>query len=375
LPEHPVVIFLTIDALRADMFLNRRHDRSIPTLAELRDTSVNFSMARTPGSQTVVTLTSLFAGTYFSQQYWTRRPGVRDLWPHEDRSVRFPELLTNAGVNTVTFATAKMFTNDYGMVRGFTHSRYVKGPRKWYAYSHQVIPRLNKVLRKLGSDESLFAYMHLLDAHYTMSPLGKKLPRRKRFVRNLAAVDRQLKKLLRTLRSRKLLERTALIISADHGEGFGQHGTKYHCENLYEELVRVPLLMKLPGVERRNVSEPVSLIDMGPTVLDLMGLPTPGHYMGQSLTGFLRGESPRLTRPIVAEGRLKKSLVFTDGHKVVVDDRHHTVELYDLIRDPREKHNLFEKGSPLAVERLLLLRKFFSVHTIQRAGYKVPYRF
>jgi hypothetical protein len=375
LPKNGIVILLTIDALRADMLLGRRWDASLPTLARLRDTSVNFTRARTPGSQTVVTLSSLFMGTYFSQQYWTRRPGVRDLWPHEDRSPRFPAILTEAGVKTVTFATAKMFTNDYGMVSGFERNRYVKGPRRWYAYSHQVIPLLKKKLRKLGRKESLFAYIHLLDAHYTMSPFGKKLPRKQRFVRNLAAIDRQLAKLIATLRARKLLGRTALIVTADHGEGFGQHGTKYHCETLYEELLHVPLLMKLPGVKRRTVSTPVSIIDLGPTILDLFRLPTPGHYMGQSLTGFLRGESPELTRPIVAEGRLKKSLVFEDGHKIIVDDRHHTVELYDLIRDPRELNNLYEENNPLAVERLVLLRKFFAAHTIQRAGYKVPYRY
>src|SRR5690606_4974726 len=108
----------------------------------------------------------------------------------------------------------------------------------------------------------------------------------------------------------------------------------------------------------------------GPTVLDMFGLPTPPHFLGQSLVGFLRSDDPLLTRPIIAEGRLKKSWVFDDGFKLIVDDRTSTVELYDLKEDPKELVNVFDT-EPTANARLATLRTFFDVHQIRRKGYKI----
>ncbi len=373
LPRNAIVILITVDSFRADMFYGGRYDADIPALARFRDHSVDFRMARTPGAQTVTTVAALFAGKYFSQQYWSRIPRVRDLWPHRDPTVRFSQILMLAGVKTWTAATTKFLTNRYGLVRGFLHDRHKPGPGKWYAYASQVMPRLRKLLRKHG-DGPLFAYVHLLDAHYTMSPLGKGLPREKQFVKNLGLIDRQIGPLLDTIARRSLEKRTAVIIAGDHGEAFGQHGIRYHSKTLYEELLRVPLMIMLPNVAPRKVRTPASIIDLGPTILDLMGEPTPAHFMGQSLTGFLRGQNPELTRPIIAEGHLKKALVFPDGYKVIADDRHNTVELYDLHRDRREGRNLYRDDSPLAIERLKILRKFFRVHTIRMPGYEVPFR-
>ena len=143
---------------------------------------------------------------------------------------------------------------------------------------------------------------------------------------------------------------------------------------MYEELIRVPLFIKIPGVAPRKVNTPVALVDLGPTILDLVGLPTPGYNMGQSLVPFLRGQTPKLNRPILAETRLKKSLVMDDGYKVIIDDRSHTTEVYNLNADPNETRNLYDgPGSPDA-SRVDLLRFFFDIHTIRRPGYVIPYR-
>jgi hypothetical protein len=70
---HPLVILLTIDALRADVILSRTHDRKLANLAELRDESASFELARSPSPSTLTTVTSLFAGKYYSQLYWTEQ--------------------------------------------------------------------------------------------------------------------------------------------------------------------------------------------------------------------------------------------------------------------------------------------------------------
>lgn len=134
------------------------------------------------------------------------------------------------------------------------------------------------------------------------------------------------------------------------------------------------MFIKIPGLAARKVDTPVTLADLGPTILDLVGLSTPGFNMGQSLVPFLRGQNPKLNRPIIAETRLKKSLVMDDNYKVIVDDRLHTAEVYNLNADPNEMRNLYDgPGSPDA-PRVDLLRFFFDIHTIRRPGYTIPYR-
>ena len=138
-----------------------------------------------------------------------------------------------------------------------------------------------------------------------------------------------------------IADRTALIVAADHGEAFGQHDTKYHTVTLYEELIRVPLFMRVPGAAPRRVTQPVSLLDLGPTILDMYGVSTPGSFFGQSLAPFLRGENPTLTRPIGAE-RIYTRALMLGSRKVIVDSEKGSREIYDLAKDPQETHNLVD---------------------------------
>jgi arylsulfatase A-like enzyme len=371
LPEDPVVILFTIDSLRADVLGQREHDHRLPQLARLRDESLEFTAARAPGSQTVYTIGQMFMGTYYSMQYWTKYPGFRDLWPHEDETVRFPELLTDAGVPTVNFATTKWLGNAHGLVRGFAEDTFVEPRGTLYSLTAQTVPRIIERLEQ-HRGEPLFVFTHALDAHFRVSP-RKNSNTFERYLSNLELVDESLGALRTAIDRLGIAERTVLIVSSDHGEAFGEHDTTRHRSTLYDELLRVPLLIHAPGIEPRKIETAVSLIDLGPTILDLFGQPTPGHFMGQSLAAFLEGVEPKLTRPIVAEGRLKKVMIFPDERKVIVDDRHNTSELYDLRRDPGELENLID-ASPRASERVQVLRAFFEVHEIQREGYQVPYR-
>ena len=371
IPDDAIVILLTIDSLRADVLSEGEYDERLPHLAQLRDTSLDFTVARTPGSQTVYTIAQFFMGTYYSMQYWTKHPDIRDLWPHEDETVRFPELLADAGIPTVNFATTKWLGNEHGIVRGFTEDVFVEPAGTRYALTAQTVPRIIERLEQHAGGP-LFIYTHALDAHYTVSP-KKAADSFERYLSNLELVDASIGDLRAAIDRLGLAERTILIVSSDHGEAFGEHDTTRHRSTLYEELLRVPLLIHGPGVDPRAIDLPVSLMDLGPTILDIFGRPTPGSFMGQSLAAFLRGGRPRISRPIVAEGRLKKALFFPEGLKVIVDDRHNTSEVYDLKRDPSELENLLD-ASARASERVQVLRAFFEVHEIQREGYTVPFR-
>jgi hypothetical protein len=370
LPPNGIVLVLSVDAFRADVLRSPEAAKKLPNFARLSDEGVDFANARSPSSQTAATLTSVFSSTYFSQQLWTRAPFDKNgIWPHDDPNVRFPEVLAKAGIPTVTFSASKWLLNRWGCVRGFTEESTIKPTKSYYAHAE---PTMNAILKRLKAVQGgpLFLFVHFLDPHAPYDLSKEKGSPTDRWLGELSMVDAQVGRLRGWIDASPLADRTAIIIMSDHGEAFGEHNTTQHSKTLYDELIRVPFLIHVPGVKPRRVQEPVTLMDLGPTVLDLMGQPTPAQFMGESLVSFLRGEDAELTRPILAEGRLKQSLVMPNGMKVIVDNKANSVELYDLTTDPGELNTLADTHR--LKEPLFLLRQFFRVHT--RPNYTVPYR-
>jgi arylsulfatase A-like enzyme len=229
-------------------------------------------------------------------------------------------------------------------------------------------------LRGLG-DQPAFGWIQLMDPHAPYKRGKPGSPPWNRYLAEVEHVDELIGNLALAIADKELRSRTYLIVSADHGEAFGEHNTKAHAHTVYEELVRVPFIVIGPGIEPRVIAEPVSLIDVGPTVLDLFGLHTPGHMMGQSLVPLLRGRNVQLSRPIVIDaGRRKQAIVGRDGLKAIRNLRQKTTELYDLNVDPNEAENLVETRPEEATRRLGELAGFFGVHELKKPGYTVPAR-
>lgn len=368
--DNPIVILLTIDCLRADVVNSRQHDALLPGLGSFRNGSVSFGNARSTAPGTISSLASIFTSTHFSQQYWVPAGATKNPFP--DDHVRFTEILSQAGITTVTFIGAPGLHPSFGLMRGFKELSDVRQVRGKYATAEALMTAAMKRLRK-ATDEKVFLHLHFLDAHAPYDLGVQSGTQFDRYLSELVLVDRQLSRLKQFIFAEGLADRTLLIITADHGEAFGEHGTYRHSSTIYDELLRVPLLFWRSKQSGRIPSEPVSLIDLGPTILDAFGVPTPGHFMGQSLVPFLRGESPKLTRPILAEARLKQALVLPNGYKVIVDNRVNTVELYNLRNDPDELNSLAEDEELLSGP-LSLLRQFYDVHRNPTPGYTPPYR-
>lgn len=376
LADAPIIVLITIDAVRADVLQTPRHLERLPNLRDLKQQGLYFAQARAPGSQTVTSLSGVFSGRYFSQQYWTKHPSVGYLFLGDDQPARFPELLQAAGYETHTAAATYFLVNTFGIVRGFEHEQFIKLPGihlSDYTPGRRLTARLLDALEK-ARDEPLFLFAHYLDTHFPYKAGGTGGSAFERYLRAIAYVDRELGTLRRKLEELDLWQRTLLIVASDHGEAFGEHNSHHHATTLYEEQLHVPLIMVAPWLSPRSIDSMVSLVDLGPTLLDLAGQSTPGHFMGQSLVPLLKGEPANFSRPIVAEGRLKKALYFPDGYKLIVDDRLGTEELYDLTRDPKELKNLIDEPDADAERRIDSLRRFFRVHTLTRPGYEVPYR-
>ena len=372
----PIVILFVVDALRADVVAGGAHADLLPNIEALRRESVEFTMARAPASGTIWTITSLFSSRYYSQLYWTPKPGAAPTraYPHEDPSVRFPEILTQADVDTFTVTPMPDIENEggpFGVTRGVVEESLIQGPKQDQGAA-QLAALLARV-RRPGT-RPLFAYAHFLDAHAPYDAGSGNDPFA-RYLAEVAQVDAYLGTFRAALAKAGLADRTILVLAADHGEAFGEHQTTWHAVSVYEELLRVPLLVHVPGLASRQVATPVSLLDLGPTVLDLFGQPTPGTYMGQSLVPFLRGATPVLTRTIAAEtGRLQRTVVSPDGFKVIEDLRRDTLEAYDLATDPGELVDVVDDPDPRVEARVREMREFFGRNALRREGYRPPYR-
>lgn len=369
----PVVVLLSIDSMRGDLLTQPENAAYMPNLLELARQGANFSTARAPGSMTKYTLGAVSSGKYFSQQYWS---GKKNRWPSEDPSVHLASVLSAGGAFTVAFPATDWLQNGHGVLRGFEQSRF-EGDRlpvrdsPWTdgkALTAQLISQLEQ-----NADRPAFYWVHYLDSHHPYFRSGRRGSKFERYLRSLRVVDGYLGEVRDAIGRLGLAERALLMVIADHGEAFGDHDSVFHGSSLYEELVRVPLVVAGPGVVARPIDVPVSLIDLGPTILDWFGLATPASFMGQSLLPLLLGESRQFTRPIVAETRLMQSMSFPDGYKVIRDLRRDTLELYDLKTDPGELNNLSDQIDPDHDEHVLLLRSFFQVHTYRENGYRVPY--
>jgi arylsulfatase A-like enzyme len=168
----------------------------------------------------------------------------------------------------------------------------------------------------------------------------------------VAYTDRQVGRLLDHLRGRGLYDPAVIVLAADHGEEYLDHGRIGHTKTLFDELLRVPLILKVPGVPPRVEPGPVALVDVFPTLLDALGLPAPAGLVGRSLL-----ETPDPERPIYAETSRQARLrsVVVGREKLVRDLASGRDRLFDLQDDPAERRDLAaaRPGHAAALGRLL----------------------
>jgi len=172
-------------------------------------------------------------------------------------------------------------------------------------------------------------------------------------------VDYAIKLLLEELSEMNILNDTFIIITADHGEEFREHGDfAHHHAKLYDEIIRVPLIISNSEYRNVEIDEPVSLLDVAPTILDLLGIPKNESFQGRSLVPIIRGE--RKSSGIISEGlqKGKRSISYrTKEWKYIFNEVDAQRELYNIGCDSKEKKNLYEKEREKAREFELKIKK------------------
>jgi arylsulfatase A-like enzyme len=186
---------------------------------------------------------------------------------------------------------------------------------------------------------------------------------RARYSGEVVYVDREVGRLLDTLEELGIREKTLVILTSDHGELLGEHGMGGHIEPLYEPLLRVPLIMSYPGVlpAERVVSTPVRHIDILPTLLDLLGIPSSGDMRGRTLLPLVEGHSGAEPSILIAEtyrpqASQDRKAIIADGYKYIRTESGGE-ELYFLRQDSAELDNLREEELAILAKMRALLEE------------------
>lgn len=370
-PKQPNLLLIAVDTLRADHLGTYGHRRpTSPEIDAFFDSAVTFEEAHSSSSWTLPAFASLMTSLYSSTHGCTNTRT-----PLDDSFETLAERLSDEGFHTAGIVSHTFLGSRYGLHQGFEdydESLVMEQTRD----SHQAItsPRVTeKALKALDrvadGDKPWFVWVHYFDPHRKylfhegvsdpfVGPDRKDIDL---YDGEIAFTDAHIGQLLRRLEQLGLADDTVVAFVSDHGEAFKEHGWIGHGKTLYRLVERVPFALRVPGVAPRRVSDPVSVVDFMPTVLELLDVQRPSTPMvGRSLVATMSGASPP-ERGLLMElrNRLRKVDVdafLLDRWKLILEypapyDGDPIAMLFDWAADPREAHDLSSKH-PEVVEDL-----------------------
>ncbi|MDD5306841.1 MAG: sulfatase-like hydrolase/transferase [Deltaproteobacteria bacterium] len=327
------VIMISVDAMRYDRLAALGASRRVaPNLDALSERSVLFARAYTPVPHTSYALSSLLTGKYTRPLFDV--PGASQV--HET----WPEILQRFRYKTAAFFTRAVFFIDRARFEPYRRTSYGFSWRK-VDYLLSAEDRVDQLMAFLetvrGRKSPAFAWVHFFEPHepYDETCLDFGPADVDRYDCEISRVDKALGRLLPYLD--EAFPEAIVIGLADHGEEFGDHGGRYHGTTLYDEQVRVPLMIRVPGIEPRVVHEPVSLVDLQGTVLRILDVPVPTRVRSRDLAGLMVGKAG----PSDACSEVHDlAMVVSEGHKLVCDRVDDVCRLYDLAADPHETRSV-----------------------------------
>ncbi len=352
------VVLITLDTLRADHLPSYGYAGvKTPNLDRIAAESIQFERAFAHAPLTLPSHTSILTG---------RLPishGVRDNAGYhlEDSETTIAEILKSRGYSTSAFVSSFVLDSVFNINQGFdfyydnfdTAEFQGLDPRAIERRADETLAEVQLWIDK-NSAKKFFAWVHFYDPH---DPYDPPEPYRSEYTSipydgEVAYTDWAVGQLVSKIESAGLMSKTIFVITADHGEGLGEHGESRHGLFIYNSTVHVPLLIRLPGGKNRRVEQLVRHIDLTPTILDLLGVSVPKNIQGASVIPLLKGQE-KSERFAYSES-LYSSLhygwaplesVTSKKYKYIQAPR---AELFDLESDFSESTNLAVKNGPLA---------------------------
>lgn len=332
------VLVLSVDALRPDRMSIHGYSRpTTPRIAEHFADAIRFERAYAEAASTRDTLASLLTGRSIAELRWYRRKAV----VLDPRTRTIAHRLGEQGYRTIAVLPFVALNMMGATDLGFDTTEVYDD--KATDCAAQVNARLLAALR--GRAGPFFAFAHYYEPHEPY----RRHPRHRRvsadpYDQEIAAVDEAIGELLRALREDGKLNDTIVVLTSDHGEAFGEHGHRFHNQGVYEEDLRVPWLIRIPGRGGAEVHAPVSTTALVATLHDALSLALPVDG-GPSVPSVLPLLDPGATAPpVFATARAgldrERMALVTDDVKILFDRELSAFEVYDLARDRGELDDL-----------------------------------
>jgi len=386
--DRPNIVLIVVDALRPDHLGCFGYQRpTSPNIDRLAAGGVLFETAITQASYTRASFPSFLTSLYPFQHGVTNWESALP----EDL-VTLPQALKESGYHSIAVVHGAVLSKKFGILRGFDQEFFIlPGRRGSEKMSNAAIDAIKQ------APEPFFVMLHLFDAHKPYSA-GKEYVEAVRgdsraepfrwksrdyigiaetpepgqiegemllYDASIRYADHGIGRVLAQLEVSGVSDHTLVVITADHGESFWEHGLPMHSTNVYDEVARVPLVFSYPDKiqEPLRIREQVRLIDLFPTFVDIAGGTPPEQCEGTSLLGLIEGER-REARPgtflplelALTECTTPWALVTrclrNEDYKLLVETVTATRELYDLNADPAETRNL--AGTGIALEDSLM---------------------
>jgi arylsulfatase A-like enzyme/Tfp pilus assembly protein PilF len=357
----PNVLLITIDTVRADRIGAYGYTKgATPAMDRLAREGVRFADATSQAPLTGPAHAAILTGQY------PARLGVRDNagTPIPAGTSTLATLFKARGYRTGGFVGAFILGPEYGFAQGFdtfdaSFSKFNSGMKlQAQRRGGEVTDAAVTWLRQPSalSPQPFFAWVHLYDAH---APYDAPAPFRARFAAapydgEIAYVDSCIAKIVAALEQSGQLDRTLIAVVADHGEGLGDHGEAEHGLFLYESVLRIPWIMRLPGHDSAGtvVKTQVRAIDILPSLAAIAGM-TPPKTDGANIVPFIAGAPPRDPAPSYAETFYPKwHFGWSELKSIRVGDWKYIdapkPELYDMRADATEMRNAIDARGPLA---------------------------
>ncbi len=336
----PSILLVTLDTTRSDAI-----GPATPSFNALASRGMRFMQAYATVPQTLPSHTSMLTGLY---------PGGHGV--HEnarylaDNQPIVAMRLHDAGYRTAAFVSAFALARRFGLGRGFDVYDEEFGSDRAERPAKETTDRVVAFLAQ-SSPQPLFLWVHYYDPHYPYTPPE---PYRTRYADNpylgeVASMDEQLGRLIQEF-ERRASDPKAIILVSDHGEGLGEHGEAQHGNLLYQATMHVPLVIEGPGVAAGRSETPVSTRRVYHTILDWAGIDRAQSLRAQH-ERVLLGES---MKPFLDYGWQPQVMAVEGKLKTILAGR---TEVYDVIADPAERHDL-SAGASLSRETRAALRDY-----------------
>ncbi len=372
--ERPNLLLISVDTLRPDHLAAYGYERdTAPALEWLARDGVLWENAYSTAPATVASHASLFTGRFPYQH-----GALNYSTPLPEPEHTLAEELAGVGYRTFAVATSIRFHRGSGFAQGFeVYETFHELPKN--ARSRAATDRVLE-LAAAAAGRPFFAFVHYFGPHAPYWPPG---PFRRRWYRGpppelpggpgpyvhmhrepgrvvpdevlrylvalydgeILFLDGELARLFAGLEDLGLAHDTLVVVVSDHGEEFKEHDGLAHARTLYEEALRIPLIMRWPGglPAGRRVERPAQLVDVVPTVLELLGQPAPAGLPGRSLAADLEAPDPTGDDRILGQrgsGQWSLAASLPEGRFKLLVEPGQPPQLYDLGRDPAERTDL-----------------------------------